>query len=554
MADASYDAVIIGGGHQGTIIACYLQWAGLQTAIFERQHELGGGTCSDEVPLPGFCGNPCASWHRFYGHPAFSDFGLRDKGIVYNFPDTGAGMMFDDGTCVLTYPAFPVVDPITGRAQFSEENLEKTCRELARFSERDAETARILTEKWRDKWQYSFAEHYWNPPVPWGQKDAIEQLLDDPDYGIDPIYQVAPVRRIVCDLFESKELRCLSLKGFMTTGSLYPDDVPGLSVYLLVLGLILSWAQPSVLTGGTHNIPHALQRAFSEMGGKFFVHHEVEKVLIENGRAKGIRLADGTEIEAKQIVVADVGANQLISRLIGDEHFRQDTVRQVQNINYDRANLFWGPVAVNELPKYKAAAFNPDCERLERGYWGPKDPEYIIDRHVHEFYLRGIPDKIILFTSPESLWDKSRAPQGKHIIQVEQFTAPARFFSEREWLRMSQDFVKEMIRQWQWYAPNMTEDNFLGAYITTPSDTMQRNIDMLEGSWAVGAMMASQMGRFRPVPELSDYRTPIKSLYLCSGAAHFAGGIGRPCGYNCYKIIAQDLGLKKIWEEKGRSF
>ena len=166
----------------------------------------------------------------------------------------------------------------------------------------------------------------------------------------------------------------------------------------------------------------------------------------------------------------------------------------------------------------------------------------------------GIPEKIILFTSPESLWDKSRAPEGKHIIQVEQFTAPARFFSEREWLQMSQDFIKEMIRQWQWYAPNMTEDNFLGAYITTPSDTVQRNIDMIEGSWAVGAMMASQMGRFRPVPELSDYRTPINNLYLCSGAAHFAGGIGRPCGYNCYKNIAQDLGLRKIWEEKGRSF
>ncbi len=69
MADKTYDAIVVGGGHQGTIIACYLQHAGLQTVIFERQHELGGGACGEALPLPGFLQNPCAHFTRFYGIP-----------------------------------------------------------------------------------------------------------------------------------------------------------------------------------------------------------------------------------------------------------------------------------------------------------------------------------------------------------------------------------------------------------------------------------------------------------------------------------------------------
>ena len=116
MADASYDAIVVGGGHQGTIIACYLADAGLKTVIFERQHELGGGACGEELPLPGFLQNTCAHFTRFYGHPAYEDFDLREHGLQYVFPEHNLGMAYDDGTCLITYPAWKVVDPITGRA------------------------------------------------------------------------------------------------------------------------------------------------------------------------------------------------------------------------------------------------------------------------------------------------------------------------------------------------------------------------------------------------------------------------------------------------------
>jgi phytoene dehydrogenase-like protein len=81
MADRTYDVIIVGGGHHGLIIACYLQRAGMKTGIFELQSKLGGAVTSEGGPLPGFRLNPGANFTRFYGHPAYKDFNLRDKGL-----------------------------------------------------------------------------------------------------------------------------------------------------------------------------------------------------------------------------------------------------------------------------------------------------------------------------------------------------------------------------------------------------------------------------------------------------------------------------------------
>ena len=77
MADMSFDAVIVGGGHHATIIANYLQNAGLETGVFERLQEVGGGACGDELPAPAFLQNPCAHFTRMFGNPAYHDFNLR---------------------------------------------------------------------------------------------------------------------------------------------------------------------------------------------------------------------------------------------------------------------------------------------------------------------------------------------------------------------------------------------------------------------------------------------------------------------------------------------
>ena len=554
MADRTYDAIVVGGGHQGTIIACYLQNAGLQTVVYERQHELGGGACGEALPLPGFLQNPCAHWTRFYGHPAYSDFKLRERGLTYVYPEHSEGMIYDDGTSFMGLTAWRVTDKDTGKAEFDEKNAQFTIDQIARFSKRDSEVAYDLLEKYRTKWRSAFHEWRYNPPTPWEVPDAFERLMDDPDAPIPREYQFYTSQQVAYDLFESDYLRTLFMRSCMTSSGVFPNDGIGVYKILHTLGLILSWEPASIAIGGTHAITHALQRAFSSMGGEFVVETPVKKAIIENGKAVGVELFDGRQIAARKVVVSDLNTTQTVHSLIGAEHVPEKIAHRAKNVLKDRAQLFWGNFALHELPQYTAAKDFPEIGMCPRLNWGPKDADYFATRHQAELFVKGIPDKLVAIVAPDSIWDRTRAPEGKHTILIEQFTAPYRFFSDSEWLRMKKDIVKVMLEQWSWYAPNMTEDNVIGTFITTPMDTKMRNLNMPQGGWTAEDMIASQMGRMRPFPELAHYRLPVENLYLASAAAHSGPGIGRGSGYNCFKVIAEDYGLPKIWEEKGRSY
>ena len=544
MSDKSYDAIVAGGGHHGLIMACYLQRAGMKTGIFELQSKLGGAVTSEGGPVPGFRLNPGANWTRFYGHPAYADFNLREKGLEYIFPDESEAMIFDNDTCLVGYSALKVVDPLTGRTEVSHENLQKTLNEIRRFSKRDADTAEELFRRYLKKWKTAFGKYRLSPPVPWGMKNELEKLCDDPKDGFDPIYQFMTSQQLAYELFESEELRTLSIRAPMTSFGGAPDDVIGLHGLVHSLGLVLSWEPAAIAKGGSQSVTNALQKAFTEMGGEFFVRSEVVKLLMENGKAKGIRLKDGTEIEAKSLVVSDLSALQTV-QLIGEEHLDSKIVRRVKNIRYNRHNVIWAVLAMHELPQYKAASFNPDCGPQPRLYMGPRNADYMANQYLSEILVNGISSKLFMFLGPDTIWDKSRAPEGKHMIGIEEFAAPTRFFSASRWQELRKEFEDAIIRQWQIYAPNMTRENIIGCRVFTPYDIELRRPNMHQGSIAVGDMIVSQMDRFRPTPELSNYRTPVKNFYLCSAATHNGVGTGRGCSYNCYQVIREDFGLKQ---------
>ncbi len=544
MSDASYDAIVVGGGHHGLITACYLQRAGLKTGIFELQSKLGGAVTSEGGPVPGFRLNPGANWTRFYGHPAYSDFNLREKGLEYIFPDESEAMIFDDDTCLVGYSAMKVVDPLTGRTELSEENLQKTLNEIARFSKKDADTAEELFRRYMAKWKSAMGKYRFSPPVPWGKKNELEKLCDDPKDGFDPIYQFMTSQQLAYDLFESEELRTLFIRGCMTSFGGAPDDVIGLHGFVHAIGLVLSWEPAAITKGGSQKLTDALQQAFTEMGGEFYVTSEVVKLLIKNRKAAGIRLKDGTEIEAKKLVVSNLSALQSI-RLIGEENLDYEIVHRVKNIRYNRHTVIWAVFAMHELPNYKAATFNPDCGPQPRLYMGPKNADYVANQYLSEILVNGISSKLFMYLGPDTVWDSSRAPEGKHMIGVEEFAAPTRFFSASQWHELRRKFEEAIIDQWQIYAPNMTRENVIGCRVFTPYDIELRRPNMHQGSIACGDMIISQMDRFRPTTELSGYRTPVKNFYLCGSANHNGVGTGRGCSYNCYQVISKDFGLNK---------
>ncbi|MEO0235163.1 MAG: NAD(P)/FAD-dependent oxidoreductase [candidate division WOR-3 bacterium] len=543
MADAKYDAIVIGGGHHGLIIACYLQKVGMKTVIFERASKLGGGVTTEEGPLPGFKLNPCANWTRFYGHPAYKDFNLREKGLEYIFPEENEAMIFDNDTCYVGYTALKVVDAETGKTEISHENLQKTLNEIRKFSSRDADTAEELFRRYVTKWKDAMKKYRFSPPVPYGEKNELEKLCDDPKDGFEPVWQYMTTQQLAFDLFESEELRTLFIRAAMTSFGGAPHDVIGLHGLVHALSLVLAWEPAAIPKGGSEAITEALKKAFVEMGGEFFLNSEVVKLLHKDGIAKGVRLKDGTEIEAQQLVVGDISATQAV-QLIGEEFLDPKIVRRVKNIRYDRHNVIWAVFAVHELPKYKAASFNPDCQKAPRTYVGPRNADYLANLYLSEIYLKGIASKLFMFMGPDTIWDPSRAPEGKHVIGIEEFSAPVRFFSPSRWQEIRVEFEREIIRQWQWYAPNMTRENVIACKIYTPYDISLAHPNMHEGSIACGDMIVSQMDRFRPIPEMAHYRTPIKNFYLCSSATHNGVGTGRGCSYNCFQVICKDFGIK----------
>jgi phytoene dehydrogenase-like protein len=212
-------------------------------------------------------------------------------------------------------------------------------------------------------------------------------------------------------------------------------------------------------------------------------------------------------------------------------------------------------MAMHELPKYKAASLNPDIGLQPRLYMGEKDPEYLSWKYQADIFTKGFPEKWYILAAPDSIWDRTRAPEGKHTILLEEFAPPLHLYTERQWLKMKKEVEDLMLKQWQIYAPNMTRDNVIEAFITTPYDTNMRHPDMIEGGWVEGAMDASQNDRFRPIPDLSSYRIPfLKNMYICSSNMHSGGGIARGSSYNCFKVIVDDFKLEKIWEKKGRAW
>ncbi|NTV57362.1 MAG: NAD(P)/FAD-dependent oxidoreductase [Deltaproteobacteria bacterium] len=541
MADKVYDAVIIGGGHHASIIAPYLAKAGMKVGVFERLDHLGGGAITEDLPSPGFRGNFCAHFTRFYGHPAYKEFNLRQEGLEYTFPDTNEAIIFDDGTSYVAYAAFTVVDPKTGETKYNEANVKKTYDQIKRFSKVDAETYLDLTEKYKNKWRAAFHKYRYSPPTPWGTPDPLEALFDDPDSGLELPMQFMTCKQIARYFFESDELRILTLRGFLTSWGCFPEDVPGIMVTIATIHLTLGWETAAIAKGGTQAITNSLVSVGRKMGIEYHINSEVQKVLIENGKAKGVKLLDGTEVTAKQLVVSDNASPQLFLRLIGEDKITDVMKRKARVYQFDRGELFWGTVGVHELPKYKAAKDNPDINVTPRTYFAPKDLGFIEDKYQHEIYLLGIPSKMFILTAPDSIWDPSRVPAGKHSLHVEEFTCPARLFSRKEWKQMTEQFVDVLFEVWSEYAPNMTKDNLIVHRITNPADIQDTHLDMKEGGWCEGNMAGVQNGRFRGIP--GGYKTFVKNLYQCSSGVYGGPGIGRGSSYNCYKVIAQDLGL-----------
>ena len=545
MADAVYDAVVVGGGNKGLVTAMYLQKYGkMEVAIFERRHEIGGCWASEESPAPGFIADTHATAHGDWGFSILErDFPFRERGFEWIPFYVGAGGVFlEDQDQYLIY------------SPHTDESQERTAKSFAKFSKRDAETWLKLWDLWINFIRPAFLKNIHNPPpASLDEPDEMEKLLLHPEmkkFGINLSYALKSPIEVIRELFESDGL-VAGLLRIVHSWLAVPCDLNGLGLFILPAIFLL--CDMGGIKGGTHTAAHAGYKCFTEDGGKSFTDHEVDRILIENGKATGIRLTDGKEIKARKLVVTDLDPHTLCFRMIGREYLPWLILRKVENLSrWTSTSYSWYTWALHEAPHYKEAArINPDIDKVGWLVVGRRDPESLLITHAYRRLGQLNPKVEDIVVCNHPVMDKTRCPEGKWSILTEDYNlVEAHRFSDKEWRGVIKKHANQVLETIGKVAPNMTWDNVIGcSYETSFHSTSMPNLGPM-ACWSVIDHTPTQMGRYRPIPELARHKVPgIDGLYATGSAWPPGGGGFASQGYTCYKVIAEDFELERPWEK-----
>jgi phytoene dehydrogenase-like protein len=524
-----YDGIIIGAGPNGLTTAAYLAKAGLKILLLEKRFEAGGGLATEQVTLPGFLHNTHAVYMPMvdYAPPIkdFEEYLTKDYDLEFVFPPLVMSMLFSDGSALCIY-----------------RDVEKTCKSIAQFSQKDAETYRRISERYR-----VLTDDFLAPATYEMAQPAFEQMiaLQRTDVGreITELTEKTP-QAIIHELFENDRVRCFFLYLSCMWGLHY--DLEGVS-YLVPL-LINRAANYALVVGGSHHLAHLFTKVIYRHGGMIVSPVNVKRIVLENGKATGVELDDGTMYVARKFVGSSLDPYQTFLKYVGAENLAERFVTRINDWQWESSSFFHVHLALNEAPRFEAVKSNPDVnEALIRvvGYETEEDLVKHYDAiHSGELFPGG------LNCCFPSLHDPKQAPPGKHTALLS-LHAPhdLKDGGAEHWYRIREQEAARCVEMLRKYAPNLTEENILWHYITTPLDIGNKFADMVKGSYKQGAYHPLQMGYLRPNEECSQYATPIEGLYLC-GASAFPGGlITFGPGYNAAVKIAEDLGIERWWGE-----
>ncbi len=529
----TYDVVIIGAGHNGLTLGCYLARSGLSVGIVERRAEEGGGLCTEELTLPGFLHNLHANYHTFVDlAPAFEDLDLYGHGLEYVRPEVQMASLFEDGTALTVHT-----------------DLDKTCASIARFSEKDAETFRRLYTEAHGYVDLLLHTLMYEPPMTLNELTRALTV-----FGVDKRSEFLEVglRRMSITEFLDKHFEHPKVKAHLAFhGAVcgYTSDIRGLAVgFPLLVGKIDNW---HVCVGGSHRLAHVLWRDFARHGGVIHVQQAVEKILVEDGRAVGVVTQDGTEFHARKAVASSVDLGQTFLTFVGKEKLDPEFVAKVEHAEAQKHKfwtLFSVHLALEEPPEYEAASFDPDVNRawvVNLGYDSLEalNADWATIRAGQAPAPR--PNAAV-----NTLFDPSDAPEGKYTGLLRQFAPYSlRRGGPSEWKTFGRLYARQCIEAWRRYAPNLEDSKIVDYVPYTPLDIEEKLINMVRGDWMMGEISPDNLLERRPFPELSEYRTPIEGLYMCGSTQHPHGFITFGPAYNALQVIGEDLGIEKWWKK-----
>ncbi len=518
----TYDGIVIGAGHHGLILAAYLARVGLDILLAERRLTYGGGLCTREVTLPGFYHNLHSINHFHISEtPWFKDLGL-DERVTYITPRYEFGQAHHDGSAL-----------VLGR------DLEESVANIARFSKKDAQTFRDWNRKAEAITRDILLTERYAEPLP---KEEREALLKRTVLGREflEVSNRQPLD-VVRELFENEHVRLLFLFKVSLFGTWLVDTLSKTSPMGSVIRAFDLESGYQLCQGGSFNLARGLMETFIAAGGAYAPQVNIERIIIENGKAAGIELADGRTVRAKQFVASTLDVHQTFETLVGREQLPAAFLKKLDGFQYTAWSLFGLHLALDESPRFAAEKFDPNINRSLKWSIGAETMEDLFS--AHQDVMAGRAPKLVQFGSgPLSLLDPTQAPPGKHTSYCWHVMPLDPDIGGKNYESWKEEFADKIVETFARYCPNMTTRNILCRYIYTGREYVREMVNMRGGDIFMGAFNAEQV-----MYNHFGYRSPIPNLYNAGSAGHPGGAISGGAGYISAGLIAQDLDIKPWW-------
>ena len=304
-------------------------------------------------------------------------------------------------------------------------------------------------------------------------------------------------------------------------------------------GNIGSWG---LARGGMGAISNAIAKAFQEYGGEIRTNAGVQKILVNKRKAVGVVLENGDEIYAR-LVVSNLDAKRTFTQIMDEQDVPEDIVRRAKNFKI-RGSSGKVNIALSGLPKFLGLPNNRYIDRGGQGFTGSLETM----ERAYDCWKRGrwSDDPFIESVIP-SAWDPTVAPPGKHwMSNFIQYCPPE--LADGPWTPEKRDqFGQTVVDKIERYSPGF-KDLIVHMEVRTPHE-MEQEIGLTEGNIFQGELTIDQLLFNRPFPGYSQYRMPIKNMYMCGSSTHPGGGVSSACGANAAREILMDLKLSNTVPE-----
>jgi len=494
------DVAIAGGGHNGLACAAALARSGLKVLVAERSAWVGGATATHEVTLPGFRHDLYGSshvWIHANAHFKALEPELRQHGLEYLWAEHEiTGHPSAAGPGVIVY-----------------KDVERTCESITRYSVNDARRYREIYEGFVDI-KDGFVKSMYSPPAP---PSYLPAAMERSPRGLRMLrdYQLS-ARSFVAENFEHPQIQAFVL-GWALAPQITPEqEAIGQSFYIMIPGIhVYGQAIPR---GGSQALANALASYIRCKGGEVLLSNAVSGFVVADGKARGMRLADGSQVHAKA-VVSSLDPPQTFLKLLDPSALQPDFLRLVRGFSFGNIGVFRSHYALNEAPVFKGDAAMSRTP-FQRIFGSVADTE----QHYADIAQGIAPRDPFIWSACWTLMDPSRAPTGKHTLILDTFV-PSKLRDGGSWEQHKDLFAARLLEKFRRYTTNMEAGNILGEYIDTPESIERANPCLVNGATTGGERTLAQSGFFRPFPGYSQYRSPVRGLYLTGASCHPGGGI-----------------------------